>query len=429
MTATPARKHFRYVKGELHCEGVALTRLVEKYGSPLYVYSEGDMREQVRRFTNGLRGIPHTLFYAVKANSNLTILKRLRALGTGVDLVSYGELYRAERAGFPHEKMVFSGVGKTRDELRRALRLPLHSINVESAAEFATIRSLLPRRVSETKRPRIAFRFNPDVDPKTHPYISTGLRENKFGLNRDEILEIIRDPSFRDQVNVTGLSVHIGSQIETLSPFADAIDRCLELVADLERLRGLRVTTLDLGGGIAIPYRGKEKISVEAYGRLIQRYFGPRGTHAGRFRLGFEPGRRIIGSAGALVTEVLFRKSRTEKEFLVLDAGMNDLMRPALYQSYHEIVPLRSDPPGVRRTATDLVGPVCESSDRFAQDRMMNRALGTGDRLAILDAGAYGMSMSSQYNTRPRAAEILVSGKTVTKIRARETLRDLLRGE
>jgi diaminopimelate decarboxylase len=422
------RDFFQYKAGELHCENVSLRQLVKKFGSPLYVYSEADFSHQVKRFQKSLSNVPHTLFYAVKANSNLSLLKKLKALGTGVDLVSYGELFRAKKAGFSYEKMVLSGVGKTKEELRKALKLPLHSINVESAAEFKLILELV-KGMKSKRKPKIAFRFNPDVNPKTHPYISTGLKENKFGLNRDEILDVLKKNPFSQSITVTGISVHIGSQIESLKPFSEAIERCLELVDELEKKFQLKIQTLDLGGGIAIPYTGDEKITIEAYGEMVRKYFGPNGKYPQRFHLGFEPGRRIIGSSGVLVTEVLFRKSRKEKEFLVLDAGMNDLLRPSLYESFHEIVPMKEAQLRGKLMNTDVVGPVCESSDRFARDRKLSKNLDSGDYLVILDAGAYGMSMASTYNSRPKVAEVLVSGKNSKLVRRRETLNDLIREE
>lgn len=425
------RPDFQYQKGSFYCESIELSKLVKKFSTPLYVYSENNFKNKIMRYQNALKNLNYNIFYAVKANSNLTILKKIKSLHCGVDLVSIGELKRAEKVGFKHEKMVFSGVGKTKEELLYALRLPLHSINIESEAEFKMIQLLVNQY--QIKNPcALSFRFNPDVNPKTHPYISTGLKENKFGLDREEILKVLHDyfSEKNQNLNIKGLSVHIGSQIESLTPFKEALQKTLDLMTAIEEKFPIKLKILDCGGGIGIPYKGNEKLSIESYGVMIQKLFNlEKNRRWKELQLGFEPGRSIIGSSGILITKVIFRKSKAHKEFLVVDAGMNDLMRPALYQSVHEILPLKEKFTKGLQKKTDIVGPVCESSDFFVKNIKINAEINSEDFLVILDTGAYGMSMSNQYNSRLRPAEILVSKNSYKQIRKRDSFEDLIKGE
>jgi diaminopimelate decarboxylase len=408
----------------LHCEGVELSKLGERYGTPLYVYSATTIRERLAAFQNAFPNIPHTICYSVKANSNVNILRLLAREGCGFDVVSGGELERvlvADRRA--SKKTVFSGVGKSRDEMTAALKAGILLFNIESESELWALAECATRLRTVA---RVALRVNPDVAADTHPYISTGLRKHKFGVPIRDARELYAKASGARYLRVAGVSVHIGSQITDVAPFAEAVARVADLVRAL-RADGHRIDYIDTGGGLGIPYQepGLNFDAVVArYARAIVHPLRGLDVH-----LLLEPGRAIVGPAGVLLTSIVYRKENDGKRFLVVDAAMNDLIRPALYGAYHEIVPvIQRVNSGTKMESVDVVGPVCESGDFFARDREMPQ-LEENDLLAILDAGAYGMALASNYNTRPRPAEVLVSGKSVKVIRRREKVRDLYSAE
>jgi diaminopimelate decarboxylase len=412
---------FEYRYDELFCEGVALAAIAEAAGTPCYVYSRAEIERAYRAFDDALAGIPHEICYAVKANSTLGILGVLVQLGAGADIVSVGELYRWLRAGGTAEHVVFSGVGKTAAEMKTALDADIGCFNVESAEEL----EVLDRVARDSnKRARISFRVNPDVDPQTHPYISTGLKQNKFGVSMAEAPALFRDAAKRAAIEVVGVDFHIGSQLTKTAPFTDAILRLVALVQDLAKA-GVKLRHVDIGGGLGIDYgKGETIVSPAEYGVAVRAALAP--LTALGITLVTEPGRAIVGAAGALLTRVLYRKHNEAKHFTIVDAAMNDLMRPALYNSHHPIQPVRA--PERPTIATDVVGPICETGDFFARDRALP-ALDAGELVAIGAAGAYGAAMSSNYNTRPRAAEVLVSGDRFSVIRTRETYEQLVANE
>ncbi len=408
------------------CDHIPLARLAREYGTPLYVYSATNIRQRVRLFADAFAGMHHTVCYSVKANSNLSILRLLNELDTGFDIVSGGELERVRQAAKPAlRRVVFSGVGKTAAEMDAAIAARILVFNVESAAEL----DLLEQRARHLgKRAPIAMRVNPDVFAETHPYISTGMTEHKFGVDMRTASALYQRAARSKFLVPTGVSVHIGSQIRSAEPFGQAMQRVSELVRELKSL-GIAIQHIDAGGGLGISYKLDEEseqfdpaAAVEAYAQQIR-------TALAGFEgeLLLEPGRFIIAQAGALVAQVLHEKRNGKKTFVVTDAGMNDLIRPALYQAYHAILPLRRADGGKSATV-DVVGPVCETGDFFARDRELPQ-LASGDYVAVLDAGAYGMSLSSNYNSRPRAAEVLVDGRAHRLIRRRETMRDLVATE
>jgi diaminopimelate decarboxylase len=409
---------------ELFCDDVPLTKLAERYGTPLYVYSATTIRERLAAFEKAFRDIPHTICYSVKANSNLSILRLLARQGCSFDVVSGGELERvlaADRRAA--KKVVFSGVGKSRDEMTAALKAGILLFNVESESELIALAECAARL---RKTARIALRVNPDVAADTHPYISTGLHKHKFGVPIASARALYANAAAAPYLKVAGVSVHIGSQITDVAPFAEAVARVADLVREL-RADGHSVDYIDTGGGLGIAYQGPDldfADYVAEYARAVTRPL--RGLHV---HLLLEPGRSIVGPAGVLLTSVLYRKENDGKRFLVVDAAMNDLIRPALYGAYHEIVPVvRPQKLSPKKEIVDVVGPVCESGDFFARDREFSR-VEEGDLLAILDAGAYGMVLASNYNTRSRPAEVLVSGKSVKLIRRREKIRELYSAE
>ena len=408
--------HF-YRDKELSVEGVTLSEIARKEGTPCYVYSSAAIVERFRAYDKAFGDAPHQVCYAVKANSNLSILRLLAAEGAGFDIVSGGELFRVMKAGGDPVKVVFSGVGKTREEIELAIRSGIHSFNSESEAELALIDSIAARHGVAA---RAALRVNPNVDPKTHPYISTGLHENKFGVNIDLAPEIYERAAKLEHVRLEGVSCHIGSQMLDADPAMEALEGALGLVEKL-RAAGLPICELDMGGGLGVAYAAEEQPpSTAAYIQLLcQR------TKGLGLKLLVEPGRSIVASAGVLLTRVLYRKTTAKKEFVIVDAAMNDLIRPALYQAYHEIVPLRERDGQI---TADVVGPVCESGDFFAHDRQLANVF-SGDYLAVMTAGAYGFVQASNYNTRPRAAEVLVDGAGWRVVRRRETFEDLVLGE
>ena len=418
----PAHEPFTYRGGALCCERVPLAQLAAEVGTPVYVYSRAELVRAYRAFDAALDGIPHRVCYAVKANSSLGILAVLAGLGAGADIVSAGELVRWTRAGGDPAKVVFSGVGKTADEITAALAAGIAAFNVESAEELDEIDRLA--RAAGT-RARIALRVNPDVDPQTHPYISTGLKQNKFGVAMAEARPLLRHARGLAGVEIVGVDCHIGSQLTKTTPFADAIARLVALIHELAD-DGIRLEHLDIGGGLGIDY-GKGDApppSPAEYGAAVRAALAP--LTALGITLITEPGRVVVGRAGALISRVLYRKRNEAKHFTIVDAAMNDLMRPALYQSYHPIQPVTGpDRPAI---TTDIVGPVCETGDFFARDRQLPE-LAAGELIWIGAAGAYGAAMSSNYNSRPRAPEVLVDGDRYAVIRDRETYDHLLAGE
>jgi len=424
----------------LCCDDIPLPRLAERYGTPLYVYSASTIRGRMRAFQRAFRRVPHTVCYSVKANSNLSILRLIADLDCGFDVVSGGELERVLRVDRrAASKVVFSGVGKTREEMMVALKAGILLFNVESESELWVLAECAAR---VHKVARIALRVNPDVSANTHPYISTGLQKHKFGVPIADARTLYAKASGTRHLQVAGVSVHIGSQITELEPFAATMELVAELVSVLRR-DGHQIDFVDAGGGLGIAYEDREGIvpartnghdtppsSTEAFAEFAGRYadalVGPlRGL---RVHLLLEPGRSIVGPAGALLTMVCYRKTNNHKKFLVVDAAMNDLVRPSLYNAFHEIVPVQPRAHSAQQETVDVVGPICETGDFFARDREL-QVVEEGDWVAILDAGAYGMALSSNYNTRPRPAEVLVDGKSVKLIRRRETAADLMRLE
>ena len=413
----------------LHCEKIAVEALAEKFGTPLYVYSATTIQTRYKEFERAFAKRPHTICYSVKANSNLSILRMLASMGSGFDVVSGGELERvAKAAKSALKKVVFSGVGKTAEEMDAALKADILMFNLESEAEL----HLLSERAAKLRKTaRVAFRVNPDVKAETHPYISTGLREHKFGVPIDRARELYGLAAQQRYLEPAGVSVHIGSQITDVTPFGETMQRVVALVRDL-LADGLNIRYVDGGGGLGITYHGNSnetlRASIDAYAKaLIQKLEGT------DLHLLLEPGRSIIAPAGAVIAKALYAKQNGRKQFLIVDAAMNDLIRPSLYGAYHEIVAVdaserKIDDDGLTAGVADVVGPICETGDFFARDREMP-AVNPGELVAILDAGAYGMSLASNYNTRPRAAEVLVEGKRAKLVRRRETVADLLRTE
>lgn len=409
--------HFQRKHGALFAEEIRLDDLARAYGTPLFVYSTATLTRHWNVLGRALRGVKHLVCYAVKANSNLSVLSLFARLGAGFDIVSAGELYRVVKAGGDPSKVVYSGVGKRDEEIEYALAQGVKVVDVESGEELSRV-SLVARRLG--KRAPIALRVNPAVDPKTHPYIATGLRESKFGVSVEEARRLYAVAAKDPALLVKGVAMHIGSQITDVAPFLDAIERVLALASDL-RKEGIRLGHLDVGGGLGIQYKDEEPPHPDAYGaavkKALRRFDG---------EVLMEPGRVLVGNAGVLVTRVLYRKKNGRRDFVVVDAAMNDLVRPAFYGAHHTIEPVGR--PSEREMVADVVGPVCESSDFLAQRRRMPEVQG-GDLLCVRSAGAYGFAMSSNYNARPRAAELLVDGEVAYLARKRETLDDLVRGE
>ncbi len=409
--------HFQYRDGRLYCEEVPAEEIARAVGTPCYVYSHATLRHHFTVFDGAFARVPHITCYSVKANSNLAVLKLFGSLGGGVDIVSGGELYRARKAGIPADRIVYSGVGKTRREIDAALQEDILMFNIESSQELEAISQ---RAEALGRRARIALRVNPDVDPQTHPYITTGMEKNKFGVPMDEALESYRKAASLPSVDVVGVDCHIGSQLTEIQPFVDALRRLRVLIGRLSEM-GIEIRYLDLGGGLGITYDREQPPHPTEYARaILEELDGLQCT------LIFEPGRVIVGNAGILLTQVLYLKKTPKKQFVIVDAAMNDLLRPSLYGSYHHIQPVRS---ASRPSETvDVVGPICESGDFLARERALP-VVEPGEYLAVMSAGAYGFTMASNYNSRPKPAEVLVRGKEFAVIRERETWEDLIRGE
>lgn len=409
--------YFEYKNNELFCEDVPMSRIAEEVGTPVYVYSHATLQRHFKAFDGAFEGMDHLTCFSVKANSNIALLKLMADMGGGVDIVSGGELFRALKAGVSNDKIVFSGVGKTRDEMKAALDADILMFNIESKQEIDILNDVA---VSMGKKARISLRVNPDVDPQTHPYISTGLRKNKFGVPFDEALaEYIRADEMPG-LEIVGIDCHIGSQLTTVNPFVDAAARLRNLVDQLKE-KGIELKYLDLGGGLGITYDEEIPPEPGEYAKAVNRAMA-----GSNLKIILEPGRVIVGNAGVFMARVLFTKDGEEKSFVVTDGAMNDLMRPALYDSYHMIRPVNvTDRPSVN---VDVVGPICESSDFLGRERLLER-FQPGELVAVMSAGAYGFTMSSNYNSRRRAAEVLVKGNEFFLVRDRETNDDLIRGE
>ncbi len=410
--------HFLYRGGALHAEDVPVAEIAAAVGTPFYCYSTATLSRHFRLFDEALEGVDHLVCYAMKAASNQAILKTLAALGAGMDVVSGGEYARARAAGVPGERIVFSGVGKTREEMRQALEGGIRQFNVESEPEMVALNEVA---LSLGLRAPITLRVNPDVDAKTHAKIATGKSENKFGIPIARAREVYAEAAALKGLEVVGIDVHIGSQLTDLEPFRQAYEKVAELTGML-RADGHDIRRLDLGGGLGIPYtRSNEAPPLPTeYGQLIKGTLGHLGCE-----LEIEPGRLVAGNAGILVSEVIYLKSGEGRDFLILDAAMNDLIRPAMYDAYHDIVPVREPAPGAEQAPYDVVGPVCESGDTFAKARMLP-PLAAGDLVAFRSAGAYGAVMSSEYNTRPLVPEVLVHEHQFAVIRARPSFDEII---
>jgi diaminopimelate decarboxylase len=408
---------FKYKDRQLYCEGVPIDRIAKKVGTPFYLYSYKTLVRHFTVFDKAFEGIPHLVCYSAKANSNLALLRIFVNLGGGIDVVSGGELYRAIKGGTDPKKIVFSGVGKGKDEIEYALKTGILMFNVESSQELQVINEVAGRI---GKKANIAIRVNPDIDPKTHPYISTGLKKNKFGIDIHRAWMAYRLASQLSHLDIVGIDCHIGSQLTEVEPIIETLKKLKELVENL-RHEGMEIQYLDLGGGLGITYEDEEPPHPEEYAKNILeevRGFG--------CTLILEPGRVIVGNAGILISKVLYTKENEEKRFVIVDAGMNDLVRPSYYGAYHQILPVKKK--DREEIVADVVGPLCESSDFLAKDRKIPK-LNLGELIAIMSAGAYGFSMSTNYNSRPRVAEVLVRNNQMFLIRQREIYEDLIRGE
>jgi len=413
--------YFQYQQNQLYAESVDLKYIADHYGTPCYVYSRATLERHWYAFEQALQGRKHLICYAVKANSNLSILKILATLGAGFDIVSIGELERVLKAGGDPAKVVFSGVGKSARELRRALDVGIHCFNVESVAELQRLNQIAAEM---DKSAPVSLRVNPDVDAKTHPYISTGLKENKFGIPAEQVIAVYQQAAELSHIDIVGIDCHIGSQLLDIAPFIDALQRVLDIVAQLKTL-GIELQHIDIGGGLGVCYQNEQTIEPADYINAVTELLADQD-----YQLIIEPGRALVANAGILLTEIEYLKpASTEdgKHFAVVDAAMNDLLRPALYQSWQDIIPLDSSDKSITAHNYDIVGPICETGDFLGKDRQLS--LQAGDRLAIRSCGAYGFTMSSQYNSRPRAAEVMVEGYHHRLIRKREVLSDLWQHE
>ncbi len=410
---------FQYREGELYCEDVPLSRIAKEVGTPCYVYSHHTLVRHFRVYDSAFQNIPHIVAFAMKANSNLAVLRLMAKEGSGVDIVSGGELFRALKAGVPPGKIVFAGVGKKPEEIRDALKADILMFNVESSAELQAINDVA---ASMGVKARVALRINPDIDPKTHPYISTGLKKSKFGIAADRAIEEFKAAAAFSHIEVVGLHAHIGSQLTQVAPFVESLKKVLTMVQTLAE-QGIPIRYLNIGGGLGITYSDETppepKDLAAAIFPLVRDL---------KCVLIMEPGRVIVGNAGVLLTKVLYTKDGETKRFLIVDAAMNDLIRPSLYDAHHDIKPVYENVARGAKETVDVVGPVCESGDFLAKDRAMPE-MNAGDLMAVMSAGAYGFVMSSNYNSRPRVPEVLVHEGQIHVIRARESYDDLVHGE
>ena len=411
--------NFEYRQGELYCEHVPVSQIAKQVGTPCYIYSHATLIRHIRAYDNAFKNIPHLIAFAMKANSNLAVLRLMAKEGSGVDIVSGGELFRALKAGVPPSKIVFAGVGKNAEEIRDALKADILMFNIESSPEMHAINDVA---ASVGKIAPVALRINPDIDPKTHPYISTGLKKSKFGIAADRALEEFHMASTLRHISVVGVHAHIGSQLTDVTPFVESLKKVLTLVDTLKG-QGIKIKYLNIGGGLGITYSDEKPPLphelAEAVSPLV------RGLD---LTLVMEPGRVIVGNAGILVTKALYEKIGESKRFVIVDAAMNDLIRPSLYSAYHDIRPVSEALLQRPKHSVDVVGPVCESGDFLAKDRLLPEVK-PEDLLAVMSAGAYGFVMASNYNSRPRVPEVLVKDNEVHVIRARESYDDLVRGE
>ena len=410
---------FVYREGELYCEQVPVSRIVKEVGTPCYVYSYSTLVRHFRAYDSAFKNIPHIIAFAMKSNSNLAILSLMAKEGSGVDIVSGGELYRALKAGVPPSKIVFAGVGKNADEIRDALKAGILMFNVESPAELRAINEVA---AAMGCRARVALRINPDIDPKTHPYIWTGLKKSKFGIAADRALEEFKLAASLKHIEVVGVHKHIGSQLTDVTPFVEALKKVLKLVETLKE-SGINIQYLNIGGGLGITYSDETPPLPQDLANAISPL-----VRDLKVTLIMEPGRVIVGNAGILVTKALYLKEGESKSFVIVDAAMNDLIRPSLYGAYHEIRPVLEAAGHRPKHQMDIVGPVCESGDFLAKDRSLAE-IKPGEALAVMSAGAYGFVMSSNYNSRPRVPEVLIKDGEIHVIRARETFDDLVKGE
>jgi diaminopimelate decarboxylase len=408
---------FRRRGKELYCEGVSLTELAARFGTPLYVYSRATLERHFCVFDDAFSGFDHLICFAVKANSSKAILNLLSEMGAGADIVSGGELFRAQNAGVPSNRIVYSGVGKTVKEMEEALDADILMFNIESFQELELLNSVARRKGTSA---RIALRVNPDVDPNTHPYVATGLKSSKFGIDIGEAVDVYEKAGNLSNIRVVGVDCHIGSQLTEVEPFVEAVVRLRRLIGFL-RSKGFDIQYLDLGGGLGITYDAEEPPTPHEYANAIRSVLDEE-----PLTLILEPGRNLAGNTGILLCRVLYNKATDEKHFVVVDAGMNDLLRPSLYNSFHGIVPVIDEDRD--KVEVDVVGPICESGDFLAKGREL-KTLEQGNLLAVMSAGAYGFSMASMYNSRPLAAEVMVSGEQYCLIRRRDTYADLVRGE
>jgi diaminopimelate decarboxylase len=412
-------EYFTYgLDNSLYCDKVPVKEIINKTGTPVYIYSKEFFEDRYKEFSQAFQGVKHKVFYSVKANFNLNVIKIFYDLGSGIDVNSEGEFYRAFKAGVDPKKMLMTGVGKTPDEIRLAIEKDMLMIKAESSEEIELINEIAGKM---KKKVRVAVRVNPDVNPQTHPYISTGLSQNKFGIGVEEASDLFRDFEKFGNISFTGIDMHIGSQITTIEPFAEAVDKLSEFYFKIKSY-GVRIEHFDVGGGIGVSYNGEKSFSVSEYADALLPKLKKLDCE-----IFFEPGRFLTANGGILITKVLFNKKNNLKNFVIVDAAMNDLLRPSIYSAYHHIQPVeisRSD----KDIAADIVGPVCESGDFFAKDRTITETK-SGKYLAIMSAGAYGMVMSSNYNARRRPAEVLVEGNKFKIIRSRETFDHLLYDE
>ncbi|ULA65614.1 MAG: Diaminopimelate decarboxylase [Nitrospira sp.] len=411
--------NFEYRQGEFYCEQVPVSRIAKEVGTPCYIYSHATLIRHFHAYDGAFKNIPHIVAFAMKANSNLAILRVMAKEGSGVDIVSGGELFRALQAGVPPDKIVFAGVGKDAGEIAEALKAGILMFNVESSAEIRAINDVA---ASIGKKARIALRINPDVDPKTHPYISTGMKKSKFGIAADRALEEYKMAAALSHIDVVGVHAHIGSQLTEVTPFVDSLKKVVGLIGTLKS-QGINIRYLNIGGGLGITYSEEKPPLPQDLSDAISPIIADLGL-----TLVMEPGRVIVGNAGILVTKALYLKEGEVKNFVIVDAAMNDLIRPSLYGAYHEIKPVNEEAGRRAKQQVDIVGPVCESGDFLAKDRLL-AAVKPGELMAVMSAGAYGFVMASNYNSRPRVPEVLVKGSEIHVIRERETYEDLVKGE